>query len=458
MDRRTFLHTGAAALSAGFLPRAPQAGTNRPRPSAAQLAWQRDELAIFIHFGINTFTDREWGDGREDPAIFAPARLDARQWARAARAGGFRAMVLTAKHHDGFCLWPTRTTTHSVARSPWRGGAGDVVREFVDACRAEQLRPGLYLSPWDRNNPAYGDSPRYNDLYCEQLTELLTNYGPLAEVWFDGANGEGPNGKKQEYDWPRVWGLVRKLQPNAVIFSDAGPDVRWCGNERGSAGEPNWSMVDPVAVPYPGISGPGVISALQHGDPAGTVWRPAEADTSIRPGWFYHPAEDDRVQSVDSLVQLYFRSVGRNAKLLLNVPPTRDGVLHDTDGSRLAGFQARLRALFERDLAAGLRVASKRTGERSAVAEVDLGRPVSASIIRLEEPIETGQAIARYSVQGSNDGVNWRDLSKGTTIGYTRLDRFEPVIVRRVRVVIEDAVAAPEPVRIKLFGQSPPTQ
>ena len=235
-------------------------------------------------------------------------------------------MVLTAKHHDGFCLWPSRTTAHTVARSPWRAGAGDVVREFVDACRAERLRPGLYLSPWDRNNPAYGDSPRYNDLYCEQLTELLTNYGPLAEVWFDGANGEGPNGKKQEYDWPRVWALVRKLQPNAVMFSDAGPDVRWCGNEHGSAGDPNWSMVDPSAVPYPGISGRRVIASLQHGDPAGTVWRPAEADTSIRPGWFYHPAEDARVLSVDALVDLYYRSVGRNAKLLLNVPPTRDGL------------------------------------------------------------------------------------------------------------------------------------
>ena len=194
---------------------------------------------MFLHFGINTFTDREWGDGRESPAIFAPAALDARQWARAARTAGFRALVLTAKHHDGFCLWPTKTTTHSIASSSWRDGRGDVVREFTNACRGEGLKAGLYLSPWDRNNPAYGDSARYNDLYVEQLTELLTRYGAIAEVWFDGANGEGPNGNKQVYDWPRVWGTVRRLQPNAVIFSDAGPDVRWCGNERGVAGDPN---------------------------------------------------------------------------------------------------------------------------------------------------------------------------------------------------------------------------
>ncbi len=211
----------------------------RPRPTAAQLQWQRDELAMFLHFGVNTFTDREWGDGTESPTIFDPSALDARQWARVARASGFRAMVLTAKHHDGFCLWPTATTSHSVKSSPFRGGDGDVVREFVDACRAEGLRPGLYCSPWDRNHPTYGDSERYNQVLHQQLTELLTQYGPIHEVWFDGANGEGPNGKKQVYDWAANFALVKRLQPDAVIFSDAGPDVRWCGNEKGSAGDPN---------------------------------------------------------------------------------------------------------------------------------------------------------------------------------------------------------------------------
>lgn len=405
---------------------------------------------MFLHFGVNTFTDREWGDGREDPRIFDPAGLDARQWARAARAAGVRSLILTAKHHDGFCLWPTRTTDHSVARSPFRAGHGDVVHEFVDACRAFDLRAGVYLSPWDRNSPAYGDSPRYNDLYCDQLTELLTQYGPVAEVWFDGANGEGPNGRKQAYDWPRVWALVRRLQPDAVIFSDAGPDVRWCGNENGAGGDPNWSTVDPAAVPFPGTSGPGVAAALQHGDPDGTVWRPAEADTSIRPGWFYHPAEDARVRSVDALVQLYFRSVGRNAKLLLNVPPTRDGLLHEIDVARLADWQERLTSMFAVDFAAGRRQAWKTTGAITAQTEIDLGRAVTASIVRLEEDIARGQAVARHAVYGSNGG-DWQVLTRGTTIGYARLDRFAPATVRRLRLVIEDAVAAPRPVTIRLY-------
>jgi alpha-L-fucosidase len=449
IDRRTFVQTSAVVLAGACLPVG--AEKQRPRPRRAQLAWQRDELAMFIHFGVNTFTNREWGDGRESPSIFAPSRLDARQWARTARAAGFRAMVLTAKHHDGFCLWPTRTTTHSVAKSPWRAGHGDLVREFVDACRAEQLRPGLYLSPWDRNHPSYGDSPRYNDIYRAQLTELLTGYGSLAEVWFDGANGEGPNGKEQVYDWPRVWALVRRLQPGAVVFSDAGPDVRWCGNESGSAGEPNWSTVNPAAVPYPGMGGPAVIDALQHGDPYGTVWRPAEADTSIRPGWFHHPAEDGQVRSVDQLVELYFSSVGRNSKLLLNVPPTREGLLHQTDIERLSGFHARLGKIFAADLSAKRKVQWHRTGQATAIAEVDLGQSSSVEILRLSENIARGQMVSRYLVSGF-DGAAWRELSRGTTIGYARIDRFEAMRIQRLRVVIEDAVAVPEPLGIKVYG------
>jgi alpha-L-fucosidase len=450
IDRRSFIASGAAALAAAMARRVPAAQPPVPRPTASQLAWQRDELAMFIHFGMNTFTDREWGDGREDPAIFAPTRLDARQWARVARASGFRAMILTAKHHDGFCLWPSATTAHTVVRSPWRSGAGDLVREFVDACRAENLRAGLYLSPWDRNNPTYGDSPRYNDLYCDQLTELLTRYGPLAEVWFDGANGEGSNGRRQVYDWPRVWALVRKLQPDAVMFSDAGPDVRWCGNEKGIAGDPNWSAVDPSLVPYPGATGPGVTQALQHGNATGTVWRPAEADTSIRPGWFYHPAEDSRVRTVENLVDLYFQSVGRNSKLLLNVPPTPDGLLHDVDVSRLTAFHDRLRALFASDLAAGREVRWRATNDRTAVAEVDLGRVVTPSIIRLEEDISRGQVVARYSITGA-DGGTWRPLASGTTIGYARLTRIEPAAVQRLRVTIDEAIAEPQPIKIRVY-------
>ncbi|MEO8621579.1 MAG: alpha-L-fucosidase [bacterium] len=450
MNRRHFVSTGATSLAAGWLstrlPRLP-VGMDRPRPSAAQLEWQRDELAMFLHFGVNTFTDREWGEGREDPAIFNPTNLNARQWAKSARDAGFRSMILTAKHHDGFCLWPTLTTTHCVASSPWRGGKGDVVREMVDACRAEGMRPGLYLSPWDRNNPAYGDSARYNDLYCDQLSELLTNYGTIAEVWFDGANGEGPNGKKQVYDWPRFFALVKKHQPDSVIFSDAGPDIRWCGNENGSGGDPNWSTMNPAAVPYPGASGDAIIPALQHGDPAGTVWRPAEVDTSIRPGWFYHPADDAKVRSVDNLVDLYFSSVGRNAKLLLNVPPTRDGLLHATDVARLTGFRDKLTSLTGTGLADAAQSTWKHTGPRTAEATLDLGRSVPVAFTRLAENISLGQTVSRYTLYSADAG-DWTVLSRGTTIGYAKMEKFAPTSMRKLKLVIEDAVATPEPVTI----------
>lgn len=448
ITRREFLGATVTSLAAARLPFDSWA---RPVPSPAQLAWQRDELAIFIHFGVNTFTNREWGDGTESPSIFAPTSLDARQWARSARAAGFRAMVLTAKHHDGFCLWPSKTTRHSVVSSPWRGGAGDVVREFVNASRSEGLKPGLYLSPWDRHEPSYGDSPRYNDLYCEQLTELLTQYGTISEVWFDGANGEGPNGKRQQYDWPRVWSLVRKLQPNAVMFSDAGPDIRWIGNERGVAGTTNWSTVDPALVRYPGQQGDEVMRSLQHGDAEGSVWRPGETDVSIRPGWFYHPAEDAQVKSVDDLVQLYFTSVGRNSKLLLNVPPTTQGLLHDTDVARLAGMRTKLNDLFRVNLAVKRKPTWRATGVRSGEVEIDLGRSESLGVARLEEHIERGQLVARYALHALVDDA-WRELSSGSTIGYCKLDPFEPITTRRVRLTIQDALEAPHAVRVALYA------
>jgi alpha-L-fucosidase len=451
LDRRDFLRASTGALlvaSSGATIRAARA---RPRPTPSQLLWQHDELAMFVHFGVNTFTDREWGDGRESPAMFNPESLDTRQWARAARAAGFRAMVLTAKHHDGFCLWPTATTAHSVAGSPWRGGQGDLVREFVDACRAEGLRVGLYLSPWDRNASVYGDSPRYNDFYAAQLTELLTRYGDVHEVWFDGANGEGPNGRRQVYDWPRVWGLVKRLQPASVIFSDAGPDVRWIGNERGVAGTTNWSTVDPRIVPVPGMEGAEVMRSLQEGDRDGTVWRPGETDVSIRPGWFHHPAQDAQVRSVDDLVGIFFTSVGRNSKLLLNVPPTRAGRLHETDVSRLAGMRTRLDALFAEDLAAG-RAPTWRAGSGvQATATLELGGTRLVGVADLREPIEDGQSVAAYRLEGRQDGA-WRELARGTTIGYRKLDRFAPVLADAVRVTVEDAAETPQPLRIRLYA------
>jgi alpha-L-fucosidase len=453
LTRRDFLAaaSGGLALAHPRFPRVLRPRWLRPTPSPSQLLWQRDELALFLHFGVNTFSDREWGDGTEDPASFAPSALDARQWARSARSAGFRTMILTAKHHDGFCLWPSATTQHSVVSSPWRGGKGDVVQEFVDAARAEGLRIGLYCSPWDRNAAAYGDSARYNDLYCDQLTELLTRYGPLHEFWFDGANGEGPNGRKQVYDWPRCFGLVHRLQPEAVIFSDAGPDVRWIGNEQGEAGDPNWSTVDPALVPYPGADGAGVIEALLHGNPDGSVWRPGETDTSIRPGWFYHPAEDTQVRTVEQLVQLYFTSVGRNSKLLLNVPPTREGLLHATDVGRLIGMHAALSALFKNDYATGWKVTWRSTGPNSAIGEMDLGGSLGIGLVDLREDIEHGQLVARYSVEG-NDGGEWRAITQGTTIGCRKLDRCVPTNVRRIRIRIDEAVDTPRPVRIGLYA------
>jgi len=446
VSRRDFLAIGAAAALAPSLDWL-QAG-RRPVPSTAQLLWQRDELALFAHFGINTFTNREWGDGTESPALFNPTALDARQWTRAARAAGFRTVVLTAKHHDGFCLWPTATTCHSVASSPFRGGDGDVVRELADACRADQLRLGLYLSPWDRNAEGYG-TDGYNDFYVEQLTELLSNYGAVHEVWFDGANGEGASGRRQVYDWPRYWAVVRRLQPEAVIFSDAGPDIRWIGNERGVAGETNWSTVDPAVVPFPGATGPAVERMLQVGDPNGRVWRPGETDTSIRPGWFWHPAEDTRVRSVADLVALYDSSVGRNSKLLLNVPPTTAGLLHDTDVARLAGMRQALSARFARNLAHGRPATWRSVGARGGEVIVDLGRATPVRTVVLEEDITRGQVIARWSLEGERNGA-WLAIATGTTIGNKRIvpaaGQFQ-----RVRLTIADAVAPPARVDLGVY-------
>jgi alpha-L-fucosidase len=329
-----------------------------------------------------------------------------------------------------------------------------VVREFTDACRAERLRAGLYLSPWDQHAPVYGDSPRYDDFYCDQLTELLTRYGPIHEVWFDGANGEGPNGKRQVYDWDRYWSLVRRLQPEAVIFSDAGPDIRWIGNERGVAGETNWSTVDPSIVPRPGMTGDEVMRSLTEGDQDGTVWRPGETDTSIRPGWFWHPAEDDRVRSVDDLVELYFTSVGRNSKLLLNVPPTRSGLLHATDVARLEAMRGRLHEAFDFILpgrnSTGGPQTWQQTGPSSGVAATEFPTPMAFGIVDLREDITQGQRVARHVVEAlTPDG--WQQIARGTTIGYRRLYRIPPTTASRIRVRIEDTIDAPRPITILAY-------
>ena len=440
-----------------------------PLPTARQLDWQHDELRLFIHFGVNTFTDREWGTGEEDPAIFNPAGLDARQWARVAKEAGFKTLILTAKHHDGFALWPSRYTDHSVEGSPWKDGKGDVVRELVEAARAEGVKVGLYLSPWDMHEPAYGDEVRYNQFYLGQLRELLSHYGPLAEVWFDGA--KGPDAKDMDYDFDAYWALVRQLQPGAVMFSDAGPDVRWIGNEHGFAGETNWSTYDRSKV---GIGMHGIGEYLNTGEAGAPDWVPGECDTSIRPGWFYH--RDQQPKSLDRLLEIYFKSVGRNCVLLLNVPPTPEGRFDERDVARLREFKAAVDRIFAEDLAAGAAASASNVrgaspdyaaaqvldgdlatywaagdGVRAAALDLDLGAPKRFNVIRLQEPVQMGQRVAAYRVEAWQDGT-WRTISAGTTIGHKKLDRLDsPVTTPRVRLVIDDALAEPLIAEVGLY-------
>jgi alpha-L-fucosidase len=449
----------AAALAPAPLP---------PVPTPRQLEWQALEFYAFAHFGMNTFTDREWGEGREDPRLFNPSAMDARQWVRAFRDAGMTMVILTTKHHDGFCLWPSRYTEHSVASSPWRNGHGDVVREVSEACREYGLKFGIYLSPWDRHEPSYGDSPRYNDFYVNQLTELLTGYGPIAVVWFDGACGEGPNGKRQQYDWARYRATVRKLQPDAVMFSDAGPDVRWIGNEKGVANETNWSTVNLAGMGV-GVTNPG----QTEGHPGGTDWVPAEVDVSIRPGWFYHRAEDSKVKPLERLMDIYFTSVGRNGSLLLNVPPDERGLIHENDVARLQELHQALNTIFRADLArqavatadnvrndlaefsarraidgSNLTYWATDDGTRASTLELDLGAEKPFDVVLIREYIPLGQRVESFAVEAWQDG-QWTQVGSGTTIGNKRLLRLPQVRTRRVRLIIRKARACPT---ISTFG------
>jgi len=440
-----------------------------PIPTAHQLDWQRDELRLFLHFGINTFTDREWGTGEEDPALFNPTNLDARQWTSVAKEAGFKTLILTAKHHDGFTLWPSRYTDHSVESSPWQDGTGDVVQALVDAARAEGLKVGLYLSPWDRHEPTYGDEQAYNEFYLGQLRELLTQYGPLAEVWFDGAKGE--DAKDMAYDFDAFWSTVRQLQPGAVLFSDAGPDVRWIGNEHGFAGETNWSTYDRTKV---GVGMAGIGDYLNAGEAGTPDWVPGECDVSLRPGWFYHA--DEAPKSLEEVLEIYFKSVGRNCVLLLNVPPTPEGRFDPRDVERLQEFRAALDRIFAPDLASGAQASASNTrgdaptyaasqvldGDletywavdntlRTGTLELDLGEPTTFDVIRLQEPIQLGQRVAGYTVEAWLDGA-WQPMSTGTTIGHKKLDRLAaPVTTSRVRVVITEALAEPLLAEVGLY-------
>lgn len=400
------------------------------------------ETNAFLHFTVNTFTDKEWGYGDEDPKIFNPAKFDADAIVEALSAAGMRGVILTAKHHDGFCLWPTATTEHSVRASGWRGGKGDVVREISEAARKRNLRFGVYLSPWDRNNAAYG-SPEYIKIYRAQLTELLTNYGPIFEVWHDGANGgDGYYGgarekrtidKRTYYDWPHTWELVRKLQADAVIFSDVGPDVRWVGNERGIAGDPCWATFDPVGMDG-GAASPGDVRSKESptGHRHGSHWLPAECDVSIRPGWFWHERENARVKTTAQLIDLYYQSVGRGATLLLNVPPNRDGLIDAEDVASLKGFGDYRRATFEKDLAAGAKVDRKPEG-----ITYELHRPATFRVVRVREDIRYGQRIDSIALE-QWDGSGWKEFAAATSVGPRRLIRLDtPVTASRLRLRIQ---------------------
>jgi alpha-L-fucosidase len=411
-----------------------------PAPSPAQLAWQRMEMNAFVHFGPNTFTGKEWGDGREDPRLFDPAALDARQWARAFKAAGFRGVILTAEHHDGFALWPSRHSTHTVARSPWRDGRGDVLREVADASRAEGLRFGVYVSPWDRNHPAYG-TPEYNGVFAAMLEEVLGGaYGPIFEVWFDGANGEGPNGKRQVYDWPLFISTVRRLQPQAVIFSDAGPDVRWVGNERAEAPLTVWATIDRSRY----VPGTPLSHELGEGSPYGADWVPPECDVSIRPGWFHRASEDARVKSASRLVSIYEQSVGRNCTLLLNVPPDRRGLIAEPDLAALAGMRERLDRIYGHDLAAGAAVS---TDDR--VTTLVLPSAMVFDRVVVQEDISRGQHVAGFTVEAEVEGA-WRRIATGSTVGYKRILPVPATTASRIRVTILDARGAPGALRISL--------
>lgn len=434
-------------------------------PTDAQIEWQKMEYYMFIHFGPNTFTNVEWGDGKEDPNVFNPTALDCKQWVETAKKAGMKAVIITAKHHDGFCLWPSAHSTHTVRESVWREGKGDVLRELSEACREAGLKFGVYLSPWDRSHPAYG-TPEYNQVFAQTLTEVLSNYGEVFEQWFDGANGEGPNGKRQVYDWELFHETVYHHQPNAIIFSDVGPGCRWIGNEAGYAGETNWSRMD-VAGYAPGNSP--ALDTLNSGNKYGAAWVPGETDVSIRPGWFYSDDTNDRVKTINELVEIYFASVGRNSNLLLNIPPDKRGLIHPNDSTRLMELREVLDGMFETNLAQGKTAkANEVRGNSSlydashvlnpdydtywttdddvqtAFVEIDLKGKTAINCIVLKEYIPLGQRIAQFSVEGWNEETeSWEKLVSATTIGYKRILRFSTYTTNKIRVNIESSLASP---------------
>ena len=417
--------------------------TYGPVPSPAQLEWQAMEMNLFCHFGPNTFSGLEWGDGTEAEDLFNPTDLDCRQWAATAKAAGFKGIIITAKHHDGFCLWPNPVSTHSVAQSSWKDGKGDVLKELSDACREYGLKFGVYISPWDRNDPHYG-TPEYNQVFVKTLESVLGGaYGPVFEQWFDGANGEGPNGKKQDYDWSLFNGTVLALQPNAVIFSDVGPGCRWVGNERGSAGRTNWSRLD-IEGFTPGQGSPSV-DTLNQGNRHGSYWIPAETDVSIRPGWFWKASETPQVKSVRDLLKIYYESVGRNSLLLLNVPPDDRGHIDPADSTRLMEFRSALDAIFADDLTKRARIRRKGTAWT-----IRLDGEKTFNRLLLQEDITKGQRISSFTVEAQT-AHGWEPIAQETTIGYKRIVLLPETTASAIRIRVDESLAKPFISRLGLY-------
>ena len=449
-----------------------------PVPSERQLAWHNMEYYMFVHFTVNTFTGKEWGYGDEKESVFDPTALDCRQWAKVAKEAGMKGIIITAKHHDGFCLWPSKFTDHSVKNSKWKDGKGDVLLELRKACDEYGLKMGVYLSPWDRNSSFYG-KPEYITYYRNQLRELLTNYGDIFEVWFDGANGgDGYYGgakekrtidRKTYYDWPNTQKIVRELQPMAVMFSDAGPDVRWVGNERGMGSLTNWCLLKRDEM-YPGGD---FAKILGEGNIDGNWWVPAEVDVSIRPGWFYHQKQDSLVRTPKNLMELYYSSVGRNSNLLLNVPPDRRGLLHENDVKALMDFRELLNKEFEKDLARGKKVfvTSKRGKEydgsrvndgspetywstndyqTSGDIVIDLGTETEVNRIIIQEYIKLGQRVQEFRVSAFLNN-KWKPLVEGTTIGYKIIRKFPVVRTSKIKITISKSRACPVISNIELY-------
>lgn len=452
-------------------------------PSSRQIAINQMEFYVFSVFGVNTYTNREWGDGTESPSIFDPAELDADQWVEAVKTAGATGLIITAKHHDGFCLWPSKYTEHCVKNSPFRGGNGDVVGEVADACRRGGIKFGIYLSPWDRNCPVYGQGKAYDDFFCNQLTELCTQYGELFTLWFDGACGEGPNGKKQVYDFERYYALIRELQPNAAI-SICGPDVRWCGNEAGDTRESEWSVLPtgfdtPEAVAANSQQSDDsafrekTISDMQRDlgsrdflqGAAGYTWRPSETDTSIRPGWFYHANEDDSVRSVDTLMDIWYRTVGGNSTLLLNIPPDHRGLLHENDVRHLAELGQRIRKTFAVNLAKkavfsassddGYHLPGNMAadnydayykpfdGENQITIGIKLEKTAEVTHIVMKEHIPMSQRIEQYVIEAKLEDGTWYEVNRGTTVGYKKIAKFDSVNTDELRIRILDSRVCP---------------